>query len=1264
MEPPIHCLYKKCKYTDKTAADDDISFVPFPKPLTPRVRKRVEKWLYACGRSDIPVSFVEKHYDRCYVCCTHFIGSDGPTKLCPDPICFLRDEPSEDVHSDEEGPINEDQANPVSVGRARRRCCVPGCTMQGHRKVEGHGVVSYHSFPTLCSVQRRVWANRIGREEKMNDSVKVCSLHFSPEVYDLRASHRRCLKRGALPTLLMPTPKSQPLKSSQALLESEVNICNAMASTTDEGGDVQNATVCCVKDCGSVSGRDRLTTFYPIPQDDDQLQELWRDALKLGTGFLPEDGHVCSKHFISGFKSDFPPHPDYTPSILPSSSVEEVKALRNTLRDFESGNAVRKMKYNCKSLQQHWFECGFNRADLKLGMKRVKAVKRAHERIKRQEHLISKAKRQKIRSENKRTEDHGSQEIKQEPDSEFEQRDDEFVIENERAEEYEEDCDDLDLSVVKQEPMSEHKVDMKTEDSQNWFSRSVPGSSCRREEEDMEDPCSKDATCAFTVVRTDGKVMMSEKAIKTEPEDEEYEKAMAPAAHQNSQDFCDEMLTVHFDGQKKLRHKNLGTASTKSERETVHVKKRSNVSEPNVNSLNQVDDIQNDRSQVSSIPVKTVVALNPQTFRSGVSTKTTFVVPRENIITLLMDKPGNPCQEHSAVGPGKTSTEFTAETCNQQNSTLNKLQESDTVVKKHKGNATNRVDQNGCDFEGLSISLDQRQRCSNSEVDKMSHISDSTSSDMLIQSQDVGETQKEEGPSDHEVPPSDAVLKKHTMDKERKDFSSASGGGSVSGLRASSACVAPPHTEETPDTHVGDTSTTSDQTSALPEPEDPNSKLCQTKKSLSKEYTFEKLLNKMQIQVTSSEMKSLLMEKLDPHGVCPSFQRSGRMMANTSVQSLTDKVVLHDLNVQCVRLNKEVKQHRKKLKNLTYDFLDDGLKVTNGNVLGHTGCYTVTSLVELYEYVSICLETPPLDDISNSQELILTLMKLRLGLHNYDLAFRFQVDPTAVPRILNKWISILFNTLSPLIKWPDAEPERTEHRNQRWRLLKLRYDLLMAYDGIDSMKDTWLMEQDVDDIIKICDVLNSFVVPDQPESRYVPIQPETATYFIEQVRQAVIAGDHGAMEKSKEKQDSGTNEDNIGKNEPKCPENPDKEKDEESKSIKDPPQRVGDDIDGEFEPEEAPGNERLHQDSVKGSNYAHQKEVDMYREIQLDVLGKRSGCKIITSLIAVSKSGGILIGPPSVEVEVETQPSEEWPTSLDFEKVCSVIMDDESDCMD
>ncbi|XP_046566751.1 uncharacterized protein LOC124275306 isoform X1 [Haliotis rubra] len=349
----------------------------------------------------------------------------------------------------------------------------------------------------------------------------------------------------------------------------------------------------------------------------------------------------------------------------------------------------------------------------------------------------------------------------------------------------------------------------------------------------------------------------------------------------------------------------------------------------------------------------------------------------------------------------------------------------------------------------------------------MSHISDGNTADMLKKTEDVGESQrKQEGPGP-EV---------NTLAQEQEDNASAAGHGSVDGPQASLTCGTPAHLEANPDPLVGDTFTSSDSASVPPVSEDPNSKMCQTEKSISKEYTFEKILEQMKIQLTSSEMKSLLKEKVDTRGRCRSFQRKGRTMVNTGVQSITDKPVLHDLNMQCVRLNRELMQHRTKLKSLTYDFLDKGSKVTKGNVLHHTGCYTSASLVELYQYVSVCLETPPLDDISDSQEFILTLMKLRLGLHNYDLAFRFQIDPTNVPRILNKWISIFFNTLSPLIMWPESEPERIEYRNQRWRLLKLRYYLLMAYDGIDSMKDDWLMEQNVDEIIKICDVLNSFIV--------------------------------------------------------------------------------------------------------------------------------------------------------------------------------------------
>ncbi|XP_067679855.1 uncharacterized protein [Haliotis asinina] len=1048
MKPSIHCLYGNCKYTDKTAGSDNITFVPFPKPLTQRIRKRVRKWLDACGRCDVSVSFVEKNFNKCYLCATHFVGGDGPTKLRPDPICFQIEEPSEDTDSSEEAHMYEDLSD-------------------------------------------------------------------------------------------------------------------------------RNAKVCCVDHCGSLSSRDWLTTFYPIPQDDDQLQQRWRDALRLGTGFLADNLYVCSKHFISGLKSNFSAHPDYVPSILPSSTVHDIKALRNTLREFENGSAEKTMKSNFKSLKRHWLECGFTSEDLQLGMERVKALKRAQEHAKHQEQQVLKAVRLKRKFGNKINVGSGLQEIKQEQDSEFVQRDGEFVIENERAEESEEDSHDFDLS-VKQEPMSESSVDIKTEDNQNGLTWSDSGSLCLQEEEDMESSCSKgqgfcseekveqgsfseNDTCPFTVVRTDGKVMMSEKGIKTELEDDEYEKAVAPAVNKNRQDFCDE-ICVNSGGPEE-RHQNLGT----------------------------------------------------------IFPSTDFECPNND-----------------------------------------------------KENNTNWIHKNGCDFEALSVSLDQRQRCSNSEVGKTSHISNGHTADMLNRTQDVGE-QEGLGP---EV---------NTLAQAQEDNSSAAGHASVCDPQASFRCGTPVGTEANPDPLVDETFTLSDSSSAPPELEDPNSKMCQTEKGISKEYTFEKALKQMKIQLTPSEMKSLLKEELGARGICPSFQRKGRVIVNAGVQSSTDELVLHDLNMQCVRLNRELTQHRKKLKSLTYDFLDKGSKVTKGNVLHHTGCYTFASLVELYQYVSVCLETPPLDDISDSQEFILTLMKLRLGLHNYDLAFRFQIDPTSVPRILNKWISIFFNTLSPLIMWPESEPERTEYRNQRWRLLKLRYFLLMAYDGIDSMKEDWLIEQNVDEIIKICDVLNSFIVLEKTMSRYVPILPETSPFFIERTKPIAVVVNHSTIEKKQETQPSETNEENVNKTEQKYTESQDKHIDEENKSktddieehvdciqtqnrniskfTKDIPQSVGDDVDKDLELQTI-CQEILQQDSTESSKYACQKEVDILRDVQLEGLGKESRCKIMTSVRVITKGRGIMIGPPMEEVEVGTTPSQERATLLDLKKVFSIIADDESECMD
>nr|XP_033935167.1 uncharacterized protein LOC117443306 isoform X2 [Pseudochaenichthys georgianus] len=50
--------------------------------------------------------------------------------------------------------------------------------------------------------------------------------------------------------------------------------------------------------------------------------------------------------------------------------------------------------------------------------------------------------------------------------------------------------------------------------------------------------------------------------------------------------------------------------------------------------------------------------------------------------------------------------------------------------------------------------------------------------------------------------------------------------------------------------------------------------------------------------------------------------------------------------------------------------------------------------------------------------LLIVLMKLRLGLCNTDLAYRFQVSKTTLSNILRSWVPAMALVLKPLIKWP------------------------------------------------------------------------------------------------------------------------------------------------------------------------------------------------------------------------------------------------------
>ena len=87
------------------------------------------------------------------------------------------------------------------------------------------------------------------------------------------------------------------------------------------------------------------------------------------------------------------------------------------------------------------------------------------------------------------------------------------------------------------------------------------------------------------------------------------------------------------------------------------------------------------------------------------------------------------------------------------------------------------------------------------------------------------------------------------------------------------------------------------------------------------------------------------------------------------------------------------------------------------DVLYYTGLPSHGTLKSLFEYVKDAIKESKV--LTKFEQLLLCLIRLRLGVSIVDLSKRFQLSKTTVPQIFLDKLEVLYVYLKPLINWPE-----------------------------------------------------------------------------------------------------------------------------------------------------------------------------------------------------------------------------------------------------
>jgi len=143
---------------------------------------------------------------------------------------------------------------------------------------------------------------------------------------------------------------------------------------------------------------------------------------------------------------------------------------------------------------------------------------------------------------------------------------------------------------------------------------------------------------------------------------------------------------------------------------------------------------------------------------------------------------------------------------------------------------------------------------------------------------------------------------------------------------------------------------------------------------------------------------------------------------STSCQTDLTVEQINQYEVYVQNLTSELVNLKKDICNMS--LAEDGFKDNEVKTKFYTGLQNYLLLMCVFNLLIPKLKTTSANALSQFQEYVMVLMRLKLNLPLQDLGYRFKISTSTVSRIFYRWIDVMNERLNFLIKWPEREELR------------------------------------------------------------------------------------------------------------------------------------------------------------------------------------------------------------------------------------------------